>query len=90
MIEEYIFKTLISFISINAVIFITRDNWKKLNPKKNGFIKRNIFKLAMCSVPVIRWFWVFVVLLIGIALNDDEFVDKYNTINNSKKDKNGL
>ena len=85
MIEEYIFKTIISFISLNAVMFITRDNWIKINPKKNGFIKRNIFKLAMCSVPIIRWFWVFVVLLIGLALTDDEFVDKYNTIKNSKK-----
>ena len=66
-------------------MFITRDNWIKINPKKNGFIKRNIFKLAMCSVPIIRWFWVFVVLLIGLALTDDEFVDKYNTIKNSKK-----
>ena len=87
MVEEYIFKTLISFISLNAVMLITRDNWKKINPKKNGFIKRNIFKLAMCSVPIVRWFWVFVILLIGMALTDDEFVDKYNTIKNSEKGK---
>ena len=39
MLEEYIFKTVISFISLNAVLSITKDNWLKLNPKRNGFIK---------------------------------------------------
>jgi hypothetical protein len=90
MIEEYIFKTMISFISINAVMFITRDNWRKINPKKNGFIKRNFFKLAMCSIPIIRWFWVFMVLLCGIVLSDDEFVNEYNEkINKKEEEKKG-
>ena len=75
MLEEYIFKTMISFISINAVMFITRDNWRKINPKKNGFIRRNIFKLSLCLVPVIRWFWVVLILVYGICLSDDEFVE---------------
>ena len=75
MIEEYIFKTMISFIALNAVIYITKDNWKKVNPKKNGFIRRNIFKLSLCLVPVIRWFWVVLILVYGICLSDDEFVE---------------
>ena len=73
-IEEYILKTIISFISLNAVIYITKDNWKKLKPKRNGFIKRNIFKLSLCLVPVIRWIWVVLILVYGICLSDDEFV----------------
>lgn len=86
MLEEYILKTIISFISLNAVIYITKDNWKKLNPKRNGFIKRNIFKLSLCLVPVIRWFWVFMILLCGIVLSDDEFVNEYNEKFNKKEE----
>lgn len=41
MIKEYIFKTIISFISINAVIYLTKDNWLKLNPKKKRFYKKD-------------------------------------------------
>lgn len=28
MIEAYIYKTITSFIALNAVIYITKDNWK--------------------------------------------------------------
>ena len=76
MIEEYIFKTVISFISLNAVLFITKDNWNKLNPKKNGFIKRNINKLMWCVIPILRWVFVVLFLIIGIALGNDEFAEK--------------
>lgn len=34
MIEEYIFKTVISFISLKSVLYLTKENWLKLNPKK--------------------------------------------------------
>ena len=76
MIEEYIFKTVISFISLNAVLFITKDNWNKLNPKKNRFIKRNINKLMWCVIPILRWVFVVLFLIIGIALGNDEFAEK--------------
>ena len=76
MLEEYIFKTVISFISLNAVVFITKDNWLKLNPKRNGFIKRNINKLMWCLIPVLRWFFVISFLVIGIALGNDEFAER--------------
>ena len=74
MIEEYVLKTIISFISLNAVIYITKENWEKVKPKRNGFIKRNVFKLSLCLVPVIRWIWVVLMLVYGICLSDDEFV----------------
>lgn len=77
MLEEYIFKTIISFISLNAVIYITKDNWRKLKPKRNGFIKRNIFKLSLCLVPIVRWLWVLLILVYGICLTDDDFVKAY-------------
>lgn len=76
MLEEYILKTIISFLSLNAVMYVTKDNWKKLNPKKNGFVKRNIFKLAMCMIPIFRWFIVAFALWGGIALENEEFVEK--------------
>ena len=82
MLEEYIFKTAISFISLNAVVFITKDNWLKLNPKRNGFIKRNINKLMWCLIPVLRWFFVISFLVIGIALGNDEFAER---IKNERK-----
>lgn len=82
MLEEYIFKTVISFISLNAVVFITKDNWLKLNPKRNGFIKRNINKLMWCLIPVLRWFFVISFLVIGIALGNDEFAER---IKNERK-----
>ncbi|HIQ90713.1 MAG TPA: hypothetical protein IAB27_03695 [Candidatus Coprosoma intestinipullorum] len=76
MIEEYIFKTIISFISLKSVLYLTKENWLKLNPKRNGFIKRNFNALVFCVVPVIRWIWVIFILVIGIALGNDEFADK--------------
>lgn len=76
MLEEYIFKTVISFISLKSVLYVTKENWLKLNPKRNGFIKRNIKALTMCLVPIIRWIWVALVLILGIALGNDEFAEK--------------
>ena len=46
MIEEYIFKTVISFISLKSALYLTEENWLKLNPKRNGFIKRNFNALV--------------------------------------------
>jgi hypothetical protein len=40
----------------------------------------------MCSIPIIRWFWVFIALLCGIALGDDEFVNEYNEKFNKKEE----
>lgn len=76
MMEEYIFKTIISFISLNAVLYITKDNWLKANPKRNGFIKAMIGRLSLCLIPVIRWVWVVLFLIIGIALGNEEFAKK--------------
>lgn len=76
MLEEYVFKTIISFISLNAVSYLTKENWLKLNPKRNGFIKRNINKLMWCLIPVLRWFFVIFFLVIGIALGNDEFAER--------------
>ena len=81
MIEEYIFKTIISFISINAVFYMTEDNWLKANPKRNGFIKVMIGRLSFCLIPVIRWVWVVGALIIGIALANDDFAEKYREQN---------
>ena len=85
MLEEYIFKTIISFISLNAVLYITKDNWLKLNPKRNGFIKRNINKLMLCLIPVLRWFFVILFLILGIALGNDELVEKVKKENKENK-----
>lgn len=75
MIETYIYKTLISFVALNCVIYITKDNWNKLNPKKNGFIKRNFNKLVWCLIPCIRWIWVASILILGMALGNEEFYE---------------
>lgn len=85
MLEEYIFKTIISFISLTAVINLTQENWLKLNPKRNGFIKRNINRLMMCLIPVVRWFFVILFLILGIALGNDEFVEKVKKENKENK-----
>lgn len=76
MIETYIYKTIISFIALNCVMYITKDNWLKLDPKKNGFFKRNFNKLVWCLIPVVRWIFIIFVLIIGIALNNDDFCKK--------------
>lgn len=75
MIEEYIFKTIISFISLKVVLYFTKENWSKLPSKGNGFIKRNLNALLICLIPVIRWVIVVIILIIGIALSNDEFAD---------------
>ena len=40
----------------------------------------------MCSIPIVRWFWVFMGLLCGIALSNDEFVNEYNEKFNKKEE----
>lgn len=85
MLEEYIFKTLISFISLNAAFHLTKDNWDKLGGKKNGFIKRNFNRLMFCLIPVVRWFFVIFALVIGIALGNDEFAEKIKKENKENK-----
>lgn len=84
MIEEYIFKTVISFISLKSVLYLTKENWLKLNPKRNGFIKRNFNVLVFCLIPVIRWVFVVLFLIIGIALGNDEFADNVRKRNEEK------
>ena len=76
MIKEYIFKTIISFISLNAIMHITKDNWYKLNPKRNGVIKRMFNRLLFCLIPVVRWIFIIIILVIGIALGSDNFVNE--------------
>lgn len=87
MIEEYIFKTIISFISLNAVFYMTKDNWLKANPKRNGFIKAMIGRLSFCLIPFIRWIWVVLVLIIGIALGNEEFAKKVREKNEGNNEK---
>lgn len=87
MIKEYIFKTIISFISINAVIYLTKDNWLKLNPKKNGFIKRIFNRLVPCLIPIFRWIWIGLILIFGIALGNEDLANKLREENkNNEKD----
>lgn len=77
MLEEYIFKTIISFISLNAIIFMSKDNWLKLNPKRNGFVRKYFNRLVPCLVPVFRWIYIVIFLVLSIALGDDDFVKMY-------------
>lgn len=78
MIEEYIFKTVISFISIKASIYIMKDSWNKLSTRKNknSFIKRNMYTLFTSAIPIFRWVMVFLILVIGFLLGNDEFAEK--------------
>ena len=77
MLEEYIFKTIISFISLNGIIFMSKDNWLKLNPKRNGFVRKYFNRLVPCLVPVFRWIYIVIFLVLSIALGDDDFVKMY-------------
>lgn len=77
MIDIYVYKTIISFIALNSVLYITKDNWKKLKHKKNGFLKRMFNRLVWCLIPVVRWIWVAIALILGIALGSEEFHKKF-------------
>ena len=76
MIEEYIFKTIISFISLNVVCLMTKENYFKLNVKRRGFIKRIINRLLPCLIPVFRWICIAIILIVGIALGDDDYAKR--------------
>ena len=77
MIETYLYKTLISFISLKAIITMFKKQWLQLNPKKNGFIKRNFNALLPCLVPVFRWIWIILILILSFALCSPKFVETY-------------
>lgn len=74
MLEEYIFKTVISFISLNAVCFMTKENYFKLNVKRHSFIERMVNRLLPCLIPVFRWIYIAIILIVGIVLGDDNYV----------------
>ena len=76
MIESYLYKTIISFISLKAIIIMFREQWLKFNPKRNGFIKRNFNTLLPCLVPIFRWVWVSMVLLASFAVCSSSFAEK--------------
>lgn len=81
MIKIYLYNTLISFISLNCAIHITKDNWLKLDPetkeKNKNILKRNFEILIFCLIPIFRWITVFLILIIGVMLGNDEFCEKY-------------
>lgn len=76
MLEEYIFKTVISFISLNAVCFMTKENYFKLNVKRRSFIERMVNRLLPCLIPFFRWIYVAIILIVGIALGDDDYAKR--------------
>lgn len=88
MIEEYIYKTIISFISLKAALYLTKENWSKLPLKGNGFIKRNFNALLICLIPIIRWIIVVIILIIGIALSNDKLADDVRRRNEKKEVQN--
>lgn len=81
MIKQYIFKTIISFISINAVLYLTNDNWQKVNIKHTGFFRRMFNRFVPCLIPVFRWVWISLILILGICLSNDELANKVNEKN---------
>lgn len=84
--KEYLFKTLISFISLNATLYITRDSWLKFTTnKKHGFFKRLFNRLTFCLIPVFRWIWIVLVLFIGLLLFDEEYSNKVKQRMNEKE-----
>ncbi len=83
--KEYLFKTLISFISLNATFYITKDSWLKFSTKKNSFLKEQINRLAVCLIPVFRWIWIILVLFIGLLLSNEEYSNKVKQRMNEKE-----
>lgn len=79
MIENYIYKTIISFISLNASIALFKFNWDKIkSKKKNNIVKKSINRLLPCLIPVFRWIWIIIDILISFALCNDKFVELCN------------
>ena len=83
--KEYLFKTLISFISLNATIYITKDSYLKLSTKKNSFLKEQFSRLAICLIPVFRWIWIVFALIGGLLLSDEEYSNKVKQRMNEKE-----
>lgn len=88
--KEYLFKTLISFISLNAAFYITKDGWLKFITKKNIFLKEQFSRLAVCLIPVFRWIWIGMALVVGLLLSDEEYSNKVKQrMNEKEKTKKG-
>lgn len=83
--KEYLFKTLISFISLNATFYITKDSYLKLSTKKNSFLKEQFSRLAICLIPVFRWIWIVFALIGGLLLSDEEYSNKVKQRMNEKE-----
>lgn len=46
-----------------------------------------IGRLSFCLIPFIRWIWVVLVLIIGIALGNEEFAKKVREKNEGNNEK---
>lgn len=76
MFEMYIYKTIISFISINAVLFMFKTKWMELPHENNGFIKVMFMRLAPCLIPVFRWIWIVIIIILSFALFNPSVMER--------------
>lgn len=80
MINEWLYKTAIAFISMNALKIVFKDYIyrciKKYGKDKNygvGFIRSQINTLLIAMIPIVRWIMVILVIICiiaGIAIDD--------------------
>lgn len=86
--EEWIFKTVIAFLSIQILQIVFGKYigyaFKKCNEKGVGHIKGTINALLVSMIPVLRWIFVSLIVIVifsGIILMDNR--------NKDDKDKDG-
>lgn len=77
--EEWVYKTIISFISFQILSFVFKDyiklaitHYQKNDSKKPGKIKGTLNCLLTCMIPIVRWIIViFVIILIITGIRED-------------------
>lgn len=69
--EEWIYKTVIAFLSIQALQIVFKEPikyiFKKNNAKGVGFIRGTINSLLVSMIPFLRWVFVGLVVIVTFA-----------------------
>lgn len=86
MFEQWLYKTIIAFISVNALKIVFKDliykcikNYSKKEEKYGvGFIKSQINTLLTAMIPIVRWIMVVLIIIciIGGTIEPKEKSDK--------------
>lgn len=80
--EQWLYKTIITFASMEILKFVFKDFIKKAiikyrskNSKSVSFVRGTINTLLLAMIPIIRWVMIvfeIITIWVGVAINEED------------------